>query len=61
MRHKMVIEIEFESDCVGFGENGDMTNLDLIKYMIAEVGFHGIIEISDEGIANGVKSIEKVS
>jgi len=61
MRHKMVIEIEFDSDCVGFGENGDMTDIDLIKYMIVEVGFHGIIEISDTEMADGIKSIEKVS
>ena len=61
MRHKIFMELEFESDFIGFGEVEDMDDLGLIKYLIEEEGFHGIIEVTNSEMAEGIKEIKKLS
>ena len=60
MKHKIVIELEFESDFIGFEDWPEMTEIDLIKFLIREEGLFGIIDTSNEEFAECVKSIEKV-
>jgi hypothetical protein len=61
MRYKLVLEFEFGDDgIIGFGDCDGMSDLDLIKMLVEEEGLFGCIEVTNEALAEGIKSIEAI-
>lgn len=61
MRHKVKLEIVFDSDLIGFGECDGMTDIELLRMLAREEGFFSIIDVSNDEIAEGIISVEPVS
>jgi hypothetical protein len=56
----MVIELEFDGEDIGFGDCDGMNDLELMKFLAEEEGLFGIIDVSNEDVANGIKSVEPI-
>ena len=59
-KYRMKIEFEFDGDVMGYGECEGMSDLELTKMLVKDEGFFGVIDVSNEDMANGIQSVEKV-
>jgi len=60
MRYKMVLELEFDGDTIGFGDCDGMSDLELMKFLAHEEGLFGCIDVTNDEMADGIKSVEPV-
>ncbi len=61
MKYKMNIDIIFEGENMGFGDKDfNLSDINLMKYLVREEGLFGIMDLTNEELANGIKSVERI-